>query len=732
MHRTPRPAPIAILARVFLCALLLGALGLARPAASAAGQRVEIPDRLILGVRPGAAPADAQGEIAGQGGRVVGRHDEIGILVAEMPPGHGASARALLARSKRFKFVEPDALLEPSFVPNDPNVANAWHLGVMDLFTAWNTTQGSAGVPIAILDSGVDPSHPDLASKLVPGWNTYDNNSNTTDLTGHGTSVAGSAAAIGNNGIGVVGVAYANPIMPIRVTNASGWGLSSAIVSGLTWAANHGAKVANLSFAGMHSSSAITSAAQYFMSKGGLVTAAAGNYGNDDGSPENPYIVSVSATASTDVITSWSSFGSYVDVSAPGSGIWSTTNGGGYAAVSGTSFSAPVTAGVIALIFAANPGLTPQNAEQILEQSADDLGTNGYDKYYGWGRVNAGTAVFAAGGGAPPPDTIAPLTTLTSPANGAAVTGNVTISATATDNIGVTEVRFYADGQLVATDTTAPYSALWNSTATPDGAHQLLAEGYDAAQNRGSSQAVSVNVQNTVPDTTPPSVQITSPAQGSVLSGTVQIAAQGSDNDAVDEIQIYVDGQMNWSGPGDTLAVNVDTTGLPDGSYQLQARAVDPAGNVGTSAVVSVTVSNAAPPPPPSVGPTVTFMTPLDGDSVNPRRQSFSVDASSPNGMSYVQFLVDGVLQKKKDTSAPYVLTLSTGRWSAGSHVITAVAVDRAGLTAEASITITRPLSQKEIQAKLKKEQKLQEQLAKQAAKAAKAREKQLQQESSG
>ncbi len=726
MHPRSRRAHRAVLVRFVLCALLLGVAPFAFPASVEAGQRVEIPDRLILQVRPGARSADVQGEINGQGGRIVGRSDQIGILVVEMPKGRGPSARALLARSKRFKLVEPDALLEPTFVPNDPNVGNAWHLGVMDLFTAWNTTQGSASTPIAILDSGVDPTHPDLASKLVPGRNTYDNNSNTNDVTGHGTSVAGSAAAIGNNGLGVVGVAYANPIMPIRVTNTDGWGLSSAIVSGLTWAADNGARVANLSFAGMHSSSSIGAAAQYFRSKGGIVTASAGNYGTDDGTPENSNILSVSATGSNDLIASWSSFGSYVDVSAPGSGIWATTNGGGYGAVSGTSFSAPVAAGVMALIFAVNPALTPQAAELILEQSADDLGAAGYDTKYGWGRVNAGTAVFTAGGGVPtpPPDTTVPVTTITSPVHGAVVTGNVTISATSVAAAGVTEVRFYADGQLVAVDTTFPYSALWNSATTTDGVHQLLAEGYDAAQNRGTSQTVSVNVQNTVPDTTPPSVQINNPSSGSVLSGTVQIAAAGSDNDAVTEIQIYVNGQMNWSGPGNSLVVNTDTTRMPDGPYQIQAMALDPAGNVGVSGMVSVTMSNAAPPPPPPPPPpgepTVTFITPLDGDSVHPRKQSFTVDASSPNGMSYVQFLIDGVAQRKKDTSAPYTLMFATRNWSAGTHVITAVAVDQVGQMAEASITVTRPLSLKEIQNQLKQQQKLLEKLAKEAAKAAK------------
>jgi hypothetical protein len=265
--------------------------------------------------------------------------------------------------------------------------------------------------------------------------------------------------------VGVAGLAMTNPIMPMRVTGTNGWASDSAIVKGLTWAADHGARVANLSFAGIHTASSILSASQYFMSRGGLVTASAGNYGTDDGSPDTPYVVSVSATAGDDTKASWSSFGSYVDVAAPGVGIYTTTRGGGWASASGTSFSAPVTAGVIGLVFGANPSLTPQQAEAILEANADDLGAAGFDTTYGWGRVNALRAVTAAlGTGAPAPDASAPTASIATPTAGATVAGNLAISASATDNVGVTEVRFYVDGQMVASDAAAPFAS---GTAQP-------------------------------------------------------------------------------------------------------------------------------------------------------------------------------------------------------------------------------------------------------------------------
>src|SRR6185437_470444 len=154
--------------------------------------------------------------------------------------------------------------------------------------------------------------------------------------------VAGVVAALGNNSMGVAGVAFNARLMPIRVTDTSGYASISALASGLTYAADHGARVANMSFA-VQSYSSVISAAQYFMNKGGVVMNSAGNYGTLDSTAPSNALVSVSATTSSDTLASWSSYGPYVDVSAPGVSIWTTTMGGGYGAVSGTSFSSPLT-----------------------------------------------------------------------------------------------------------------------------------------------------------------------------------------------------------------------------------------------------------------------------------------------------------------------------------------------------------------------------------------------------
>lgn len=146
----------------------------------------------------------------------------------------------------------------------------------------------------------------------------------------------------------------------------------------------------------MAASAAVRAAAQYFVERGGVVIASAGNTAAQEGIAETPWILSVSATDENDALAGFSSWGSYVDLAAPGVGIRTTLNGGGYGSVQGTSYSAPVVAGVAALMLRANPNLTPSELETLLELTAEDLGDAGWDARFGYGRVNAASAVLAA------------------------------------------------------------------------------------------------------------------------------------------------------------------------------------------------------------------------------------------------------------------------------------------------------------------------------------------------
>jgi len=454
------------------------------------------PGRVIVLPRPG-LPESELANVAGQHGGKARRLGDSGLYVVELP--QAASARALAAtwaHHPHFKFAEADEMVAPDFVSNDPYAGSEWHMDKIGARSAWDFAQGS-GVTIAILDSGVDATHPDLAPRIVPGWNFYDNTANTADVYGHGTKVAGTAAATTNNGIGVSGVAGLSRIMPIRISDTAGYAYWSTIAQGLTYAADHGARVANISYSAYVSAS-VRSAAQYMKDKGGLVFVSSGNTGVADSTAATSTMIVVGATDANDLRASWSTYGPVVSLSAPGVSIYSTTVGGGYAAVSGTSFSTPMSAGVAALMMAARPSLSSSQVESLLYSTAVDLGTAGRDPYYGYGRVNAAGAVSAAAAYAlPPADTQAPTASILSPTANATVSGVVNVNVSASDNIGVTRVDLIVNGTTVVSDTTAPFGFAWDSTGVANGMASLVVRAVDAAGNTKSSTAVAVNVANT-------------------------------------------------------------------------------------------------------------------------------------------------------------------------------------------------------------------------------------------
>jgi hypothetical protein len=204
---------------------------------------------------------------------------------------------------------------------------------------------------------------------------------------------------------------------------------------------------------------------------------------------------------------------------------------------------------------------------------------------------------------APPPDTTPPAVSVTSPSNGATIQGTVPVSTSASDNVGVAGVQFRIDGaNFGAEDTSAPYSVSWNTTGAANGSHTIAAVARDAAGNRTTSATVTVTVSNAPPpDTTPPTVSITSPASGATVSGTTSVTASASDNVGVVDVQFLLDGGSNGSVDATTAPYSVswNTATASDGSHTITAIARDAAGNSTTSAPVSVTVANNAPPPPP-------------------------------------------------------------------------------------------------------------------------------------
>ena len=548
--------------------------------------------QLLVGRRAGADAGHLNAAAFSEGAVSVGEINQIRTHVMRVPSHRAARVAERLSRRAEVEFVEEDIALAPATMPNDPQIG--WHVSKIDAPGAWINGLGE-GVVIAVLDSGVDASHPDLAGKLVPGYNFYDGNTNTSDVYGHGTKVAGVAAAITDNALGVVGIGRESAIMPVRVTNTSGAGYISMIAQGLTWAADYGTRVMNVSFTGVEGSSTIRSAANYVAEAGGIVVAAAGNCGCDQGTADAETILSVGSTSSDDGPSGFSTRGPFVDVAAPGESIPTTTNGGGYGAVSGTSFASPIVAGVAALLMAHDPSLDASAIESILESTSLDLGSPGWDSGFGWGRIDAALAM-AASDSESPVDTIAPQVTITSPGEGTLVSGTMIVTANANDDNAVTSVEFFVDAVLRGTDSSAPWSFAWDTAAESEGTHDLAAVAWDAAGNAGASGVIRVESANAVDADESPVIEIVTPEVNQNVKRTVQIVVSAADDVQVQSVEVRIDGSLL----GSVLCASTEcspsfswnTRREADGFSEIRAGVTDSGGHIVNSAPVTVTIGN--------------------------------------------------------------------------------------------------------------------------------------------
>jgi hypothetical protein len=305
-------------------------------------------------------------------------------------------------------------------VPNDTMYSQQWAYAHINATQAWYTSIGDSGPIIAVLDTGVDLTHPDLVGNLVPGATftpstglcPTDGNS-AQDTNGHGTHVAGIIGATGNNGLGVTGVNWHARIMPVKVLDCTGSGSGDVVQAGIHWAVDNGAKVISLSlgaFSAQSPSPLLEEGIGYAISKGVVVVAAAGNLspGITAGTPSwpaaYPGVVGVGATESSDRLTSFSNTGYFVDVVAPGYNILSTyprnidpRNLTGYQYESGTSMATPFVSGLAGLIWAASPSLFATDVTGDIQLSARDLGSAGWDPSYGYGLIDASAAMRRLG-----------------------------------------------------------------------------------------------------------------------------------------------------------------------------------------------------------------------------------------------------------------------------------------------------------------------------------------------
>ncbi len=341
------------------------------------------------------------------------------------------------------EYAEPNYKGYAAAVTNDTSLPQQWGLFKINAAnstaqSAWDVTQGSPTVKIAILDSGIESTHPDLSGKVVGSAN-FTTDPTVTDENGHGTHVAGIASATTNNGTGVAGTGYNTSLLNGKVLRADNFGYYSWWANGIVWATDNGAHVINMSLVGNSSSQALTDAVNYAWNKNVVVVVAAGN--NNNTAPSYPaYIqnsIAVAATESNDAKASFSTYGSWVDVAAPGASIYSTYKGNSYATLSGTSMASPFAAGTAALIWAKGECATNTCVRQKLESTADKI--SGTGSLWTWGRINAYNAVST--GTITPTPTLTPTPTITptpSPTAGPTVIPTATPTPTTTPALTMT------------------------------------------------------------------------------------------------------------------------------------------------------------------------------------------------------------------------------------------------------------------------------------------------------
>lgn len=351
------------------------------------------PGHVLVSFTPGTSASEQSALVRANGARAIGSIADLRTVVLSVPVGAEQHVVDALQKSDKVRYAERDGLATATTTPNDTYWSQQWGLSKINAPTAWDTTTGASSVLIADLDTGIDFTHSDLQGKTVPGYDFINNDTDPTDDKGHGTATAGIMAADSNNAKGIAGVCWTCMIMPVKVLDSSGSGSYSGLASGVTWAADHGARVINMSLGGTSNSSTLQSAVQYALNHGIVVVAAAGNSGNSTPvyPAAYPGVLSVAGTTTSDTLYSWSNYGSWVTVAAPGCD-YSTWLGGGYnSAFCGTSAAAPVVSGLAGLLVAAQPSATGTDVTSAIENSAVNIGSSVV-----YGRVDAAAALTGA------------------------------------------------------------------------------------------------------------------------------------------------------------------------------------------------------------------------------------------------------------------------------------------------------------------------------------------------
>jgi subtilisin family serine protease len=600
---------------------------------TAASGRRAVPGEVIVGFRAGVSATARANVLAGAGASVQTTFRGLNAVLAHA--GQTGAAIARLERDPNVRYAEPNFILTADDVsPNDPSFPNEWGLnnigqtigfvkGVpgadIHAKAAWGVTTGSASVTVAVLDTGLDFSHPDLAANVWTnhgencagcrndgvdndhngyvddwrGWDFYNHDNNPTDDNGHGTHVAGTIGAVGNNGIGVAGVNWNVRLMALKFLGADGSGTTADAVQAIQYAWQNGAVVLNNSYGGPDFSQALSDAIATADAHSALFVAAAGNEGSDDdttpsypASDPHPNVVSVAATNNQDQLAWFSNYGNAsVDLGAPGDNVYSTWLGGGYAFESGTSMATPHVAGVAALAKAAFPSATGLGLKALLLRTVDANSSLAGHTASG-GRLNANAAVRCAG----------PQVWVDAPAPGFVVAVGDTVQIAA---IGAacgypagTTVTGTVNGVPIAL--AARGDGLYSGSYTPTGPGPISVTVSASSPSGSDSRTVSGQVPTPITPGGPPvTVSVASPGDNALLSFqgsagqrvSLKVSA-GTMNPATVALLKPDGGALGPSVYVGTSGAFVDTRTLPTtGTYTI---VVDPSGQTTGSATLTL------------------------------------------------------------------------------------------------------------------------------------------------
>ena len=517
----------------------------------------------------------------------------LGARTVAVSRADSARVTAELRADPDVAYVEPDPTIQATAVtPDDPIYPYQTELPQITVPDAWSATTGSASVTVAVVDTGVSPFG-DIADAILPGWDFVNNDADPVDDEGHGTAVASLIAGRGNDAAGMAGICWACKILPVKVLDSAGQGAYSTVAAGIVYAADQGVKIINTSLGGYDSTTVLSDAVAYAQRKGALVIASAGNDAVGDLSYPAAYSGAV-AVGGTDTDSDYfvavdpstglvygSNYGpSWVDVAAPWCTVAINLSGfadddGGvdvgdndYQYFCGTSASAPLVSGTVALMKSMSPTASNSSLVYSLTSTAVPTPTTGFTQY---GEVRAGRSVTTI-------DVTAPKVTGANPAQSARFRGAITVAATGVSDSGsgVAYAALYANGKYVGRDTASPYAVRYASGKS-NGTVALQWRVFDRAGNSA------VYNRKLIADNKAPSVKITSgPKNGAKVKGTVTVKVAASDASGINRVELLINGKVvaKDTKAGYSFKIKVSKYGK---KIKVQVRAVDKVGNTATT-----------------------------------------------------------------------------------------------------------------------------------------------------